>query len=200
MTRTCPKCKIEKPAEAFGINRATKSGLTCYCKACTKAPPRTGTCDRCGEDFTYTARNGVAQRLCHECNATHKRCSWCREIRPKDDYRSNQANWDGKNTYCTPCIVSPEGRRRARKHNMQVRWKLTSEEYDAFIAAACDCCGRTDAKRMCIDHDHLTGQVRGRLCVSCNTAIGKLGDNVAGLQRAIDYLERAAAAWEERAA
>jgi hypothetical protein len=43
------------------------------------------------------------------------------------------------------------------------------------------------------DHDHRTGEFRGWLCRMCNTALGGLGDDVAGLTRAIAYLQRAAA-------
>lgn len=42
-----------------------------------------------------------------------------------------------------------------------------------------------------IDHCHKTGFVRGILCFSCNQALGKFGDSVAGLLRALEYLERA---------
>lgn len=41
-------------------------------------------------------------------------------------------------------------------------------------------------------HQHEEGgidSVRGILCKKCNTAIGMLGDNVAGLTRALDYLK-----------
>lgn len=41
-----------------------------------------------------------------------------------------------------------------------------------------------------LDHDHTTGKFRGWLCSRCNTAIGKLGDNVAGVRRALAYLAR----------
>lgn len=41
-----------------------------------------------------------------------------------------------------------------------------------------------------VDHDHVTGLVRGLLCHHCNTGIGLLGDNVDNLQTAIDYLLR----------
>jgi Recombination endonuclease VII len=41
------------------------------------------------------------------------------------------------------------------------------------------------------DHDHSTGKFRGWLCSSCNTAIGKLGDTVEGLEAAISYLKKA---------
>jgi hypothetical protein len=40
------------------------------------------------------------------------------------------------------------------------------------------------------DHDHRTGKFRGWLCRMCNTAIGALGDDVDGLERALAYLRR----------
>ena len=44
-------------------------------------------------------------------------------------------------------------------------------------------------RRMNIDHDHETNQVRGLLCTGCNTGFGHLGDNIEGLNKAIDYLK-----------
>lgn len=44
------------------------------------------------------------------------------------------------------------------------------------------------AQRLHFDHDHATGQFRGWLCMSCNTALGKFRDDPALLQRAIEYL------------
>lgn len=44
-------------------------------------------------------------------------------------------------------------------------------------------------RRMNIDHCHDTNEVRGILCSGCNTGLGHLGDNIAGLQRAIAYLQ-----------
>ena len=42
--------------------------------------------------------------------------------------------------------------------------------------------------RVCIDHDHITGKVRGILCTSCNVGIGLLGDNIEGVEKALRYL------------
>lgn len=41
-----------------------------------------------------------------------------------------------------------------------------------------------------IDHCHVTGKVRGILCIRCNTAIGKFKDDPTILRAAADYLER----------
>lgn len=45
-----------------------------------------------------------------------------------------------------------------------------------------------DGKRLFIDHNHLTGDVRGLLCVECNTGLGMFGDRLEVLQKAIEYL------------
>jgi hypothetical protein len=59
--------------------------------------------------------------------------------------------------------------------------------------ALCENCGRPPGERaLHLDHDHTAGKFRGWLCFACNSGIGKLGDNIAGLRRAIAYLERAA--------
>ena len=50
--------------------------------------------------------------------------------------------------------------------------------------------GRSNSKRFCVDHNHITGQVRGLLCHPCNSGIGKLKDDVDLLQKAIHYLQQ----------
>jgi hypothetical protein len=50
----------------------------------------------------------------------------------------------------------------------------------------CANCGR-EAK-LHLDHDHKTGKFRGYLCIPCNMGIGQLGDDIAGLERALSYL------------
>ena len=55
----------------------------------------------------------------------------------------------------------------------------------------CAICGQPESelkKRLCIDHCHITGHIRGLLCNRCNFFIGAASDNVNTLRAAIDYL------------
>jgi hypothetical protein len=54
----------------------------------------------------------------------------------------------------------------------------------------CDCCGRFLEKTPHLDHDHVTGKFRGWICGPCNHALGLLGDNVEGVEKAVAYLKR----------
>jgi Recombination endonuclease VII len=56
----------------------------------------------------------------------------------------------------------------------------------------CDCCHRHPSPRkgLALDHDHVTGEFRGWLCHHCNLGIGRLGDTVEGVARALAYLKK----------
>ncbi len=75
------------------------------------------------------------------------------------------------------------------------KYNLTQERHDEMLRqqnGACAICGNVPqkGKRLCIDHDHATGIVRGLLCRNCNAAIGQLGDSIDTLKTAIAYLEQ----------
>ncbi len=58
----------------------------------------------------------------------------------------------------------------------------------------CGICGKHQTefdKALAIDHDHETNNVRGLLCMMCNTALGKFNDNKEALYAAIRYLDTA---------
>lgn len=56
------------------------------------------------------------------------------------------------------------------------------------VCAICD--GPPDGPSFCVDHCHITGELRGLLCHSCNIGMGRLGDDPNLLRRAVKYLER----------
>lgn len=54
----------------------------------------------------------------------------------------------------------------------------------------CDCCGEIPEKSLVLDHCHKTLKFRGWICEPCNHGIGKLGDNIEGVEKALAYLSR----------
>lgn len=52
----------------------------------------------------------------------------------------------------------------------------------------CPICKRK--KFLCVDHDHVTGKVRGLICQTCNITLGYVADDVNTLHNMIDYLEK----------
>lgn len=79
------------------------------------------------------------------------------------------------------------------KHRQRVgaaRYHLTVTEYQQLIAkSTCDACGNGSGKTLHVDHDHVSGQIRGVLCVNCNTALGRVNDDPERLRQLITYLQ-----------
>jgi hypothetical protein len=90
--------------------------------------------------------------------------------------------------------------RQARKHandpalrsgELRRRYGISPAEYDALLAkqgGVCAICRKRSKGRLCVDHCHLTGTVRGLLCHACNVALGALKDDQASLVAALAYL------------
>jgi hypothetical protein len=77
------------------------------------------------------------------------------------------------------------------------KYGISVEEYDAIKneqGGLCAICGgfpqRTNKRinRLCIDHDHKTGKVRGLICYNCNVGLGQFEDDIDRLSAAISYL------------
>jgi hypothetical protein len=82
-----------------------------------------------------------------------------------------------------------------RRRNLG-RYGLTLEQFDAMLTAqggVCALCGTDQpggrGNRFCVDHDHITGAVRGLLCTHCNKGIGYFRDDPALLLKATTYLQ-----------
>lgn len=65
------------------------------------------------------------------------------------------------------------------------------EIYRLLAITACQICG--SEKQMHIDHDHVKGHIRGRLCGNCNKAIGLLSDDPERVLAVFRYLKKDAA-------
>jgi hypothetical protein len=68
---------------------------------------------------------------------------------------------------------------------VRATYNLSLQEYDTLIAQPCAIC-HTNTKPRVVDHCHVTGKVRGALCVSCNKRVSMA--KYAELQEIIDYV------------
>jgi len=75
--------------------------------------------------------------------------------------------------------------------SMLKKFGKTLDDYDAETVNGCQICGaQPEKERLCLDHDHETGEFRGWLCRSCNAAIGLFGEDVNRVVAAAAYLMR----------
>ena len=73
------------------------------------------------------------------------------------------------------------------------KYGITVEQYQDLLDSQdgkCAVCKSEFTHTPHIDHCHSTGVVRGLLCPTCNTGLGKFRDNVDVLLSAISYLKR----------
>lgn len=127
-----------------------------------------------------------------------KQCKVCNENKPLGSFRE-------KRNMCKPCEVEqrklyPMSREAVVRKNLKARYGITVEEVNAIHAeqnGRCKICDieirsvlsyTTDGKRCVVDHNALTGEVRGLLCNSCNLFIGMAGEDMGRLHKAIVYL------------
>lgn len=78
---------------------------------------------------------------------------------------------------------------------------ITKQEFEELRESHNDCCAicgmseedawnkKTKHYGLYIDHCHLSGEIRGLLCHSCNLIIGHAKDNIERLKSATSYLE-----------
>lgn len=90
------------------------------------------------------------------------------EAANRDHVRARSREWDR---------AHPDSVRASRLG----RYGITTAEFDALLAKQGGTCALCDAKTfdktgrsLAVDHDHLTGRVRGLLCLRCNQALERL--------------------------
>jgi hypothetical protein len=99
---------------------------------------------------------------------------------------------------CASRVAAQASRRRdlnpARTRITKMRANgvnITLEQFQALTVEAnghCQLCNRECSLH--VDHDHETGEVRGLLCSTCNTGLGKFGDDPERLDRAAAYIRK----------
>lgn len=122
-----------------------------------------------------------------------KFCSSCQQWKELPAFWNNRGAVDGLYATCKECGK----KKRAHlpysyEYTLGYAYNLTKEEYDHMLAAQkgmCAICGKApEGRRLCVDHSHETGKVRGLLCYRCNIALGYIEDKEL-MQNATRYLK-----------
>lgn len=115
------------------------------------------------------------------------RCKDCKEWIPVESYQLHglRNGRPQRSSYCPSCKHA-----RGRVDAAKLRYGLKKEAYFELVAAFPTCAICNTTRNLFIDHDHKTGEVRGRLCRACNTAIGLLKEDLHLLDAAKAYLTR----------
>lgn len=140
-----------------------------------------------------------------------KHCPSCDLSKSLDQYYLSRHVKSGKKgvaSYRKSCATKKAGewhakniarcQERRRERTMQSYGLSGWDEYERLLAAqggVCAICGVDSCPRygrLSVDHDHATGAVRGLLCHACNIMLGSARDRISTLQRAAQYLKRAA--------
>lgn len=124
-------------------------------------------------------------------------CVDCAALPPDDrPQRPRPAVHGGpRSRRCTTHHRAHRGATRSRRHDSYVgkTYGLAPGEYEqllAFQGGTCaipGCPAKGKARRLAVDHDHITGEPRGLLCAPHNYEL--LGKFAGDLQAGLDYLD-----------
>ena len=200
------------------LSNADIGGESTYlvCVACAQTKPdiefcwrikgvkRRGRCLEC-----EAARN--RERYREQEGRYHKERAKLPEVRARKKERYQERVKDPEyraaiRQYHRDRYKDPVRRKTHLNHVLKSKYGVDAEYYDDLLEGqrgVCAICkspgveinttsGRAQL-RLCVDHDHRTGMIRGLLCTQCNRAIGLLKDSVEVLEAAIGYLRRSEA-------
>jgi Recombination endonuclease VII len=201
---TCLLC-----GEQFALTRPNKKYCSASCqtvanRAATKAkreivkkPLGPMRCDGCGQIYIRTApKQRFCKVTCGQRIQTRKRLGLrgpSSIIRPCEYCTAEFSSVDGRTKYCgDECARTAKSLRESFR-----RYGITMQEYRRLwlkqegVCAICHQPERTERNNLLtIDHDHVTGHIRGLLCSHCNRAIGLLQDDPKVIAAAAAYVRR----------
>ena len=135
-------------------------------------------CRYCG--IALTKNNTYKGRIEHR----DYKCIECERRTSKESYHKNKKKHAEYN----------------RTSRLTRKYGITVEEYDKMFylqQGCCAICGNPETnllhgqpRRLAVDHNHSTGEVRALLCTKCNALLGYADEDSEILSKAIEYLER----------
>jgi Recombination endonuclease VII len=125
-----------------------------------------------------------------------KLCTKCNEIKPLSSFSESKSEKGYKQYRCKACNKEYREARKNIVKDYQLKYKfgISLDLYLQMLEEqnnACKICKSVckTGRKLAVDHDHKTGNVRGLLCSKCNRALGLLNDDETILEEAIKYLK-----------
>ena len=120
-----------------------------------------------------------------------KICDRCFKIKDtKTEFENNRIKKGGlitKRPSCRDCRKIKNGKSISRVDRTE--WEKKKPKLgEIFICPICQKSSIGGVSKHVLDHNHHTGEVRGYLCESCNTGIGRFDDDKELVKNAIDWL------------
>ena len=88
-----------------------------------------------------------------------------------------------------------ENRDKIKHNQLKRKYNITLDDYEKTLqdqnGSCAICFVKVEEQKnnvLVVDHNHLTGEVRGLLCSNCNSAIGLLKERQEVIQNALKYL------------
>ena len=147
-----------------------------------------------------------------------KTCNKCGQYKHSEEFYKNKSAKDGLYSYCKLCEkearkkywqskkgksvrskagkkyrASHDGKATQRKGHLRRRYNLTSSQHLSMYVNQNGCCAvckrAIPYDKIHTDHNHVTGEVRGLLCPTCNLLVGHVENHLENLPTVLNYIE-----------
>lgn len=115
-----------------------------------------------------------------------KHCTKCKVEKPLDavNFPLHNKTKSGFDSWCRACRASYRSENCRGRH----RSVISDEALKELKATTKECVICGDETKLVVDHDHITGKIRGMLCNHCNRGLGHFRDDPTLLEFAAQYL------------
>ncbi len=124
--KPCPRCKLDKPLDSFGIHHGEKDGHQTYCRECSRR-------------FTAESRDRRKLNPFPPTMVGTKICTMCKKDKPVTDYYIYPYCKDGRSYRCGPCAdkaTMASNAKRAKGEIYQIKRKWYLDHRDLGLARA----------------------------------------------------------------
>lgn len=120
-----------------------------------------------------------------------KVCDRCFKRLPTNEFSNNRIKKGGiitKRPSCKDCRKIKDGKSISKK-DRDIWNNKKPKEYELFVCPICERTSIAGISKIVLDHNHKSGKVRGFVCESCNTGIGRFDDDPKIVEKAKNWLE-----------